>query len=1342
VTDDHGVAWIPLSSGLFLEEGAAVRAVHGDDRAVILVDPRTSLGPQHLRATPGAAPPAADAWEATVFTDRGICRPGETIHAKTVLRANVGGSFAAPSAGDVRFLLFGPSGQAPLDERLVALSPFGTAATDFPVDGAAGTYRVEVRVPGQEEPAGSTSFQVGEYRPPALRVDLSTPSAHLDDRDRLRVDVTARYFFGPPAAGMSAHWTLVREPGGAYPGRWEGYTFGPADAASRRATVAAGDLALDAAGQASVETAIALGAPLREDALFEVTVRDTSGAGTTARRRVHAYPATFEVGLRRARQWIDHGDPLEVEAVVIDHEGAPRAGRAVEARILREGWHTYWEWSGHDRDGDGDGEGEAEGRFQPRRSRRAEVVHRCRLTSAALPVGCAWTADRPGTYVLEATTKDDRGRTSTASQRVYVAGPDEHPDRDPPGTALTLTPARGTLEVGETAEVAFESPFPEAEALLVVEREGAIVTEERRVSAGGNVFRFAVTAAMVPNAFVSLSLVRPRTGAPGHKVDLDAPDLRVGLVEIEARPSRSPLSVAIEAAGDSAPADSDVPVTVKVRDGEGQGVAAEVALFAVDEGTLRVTGYSVPDPIADLFPRRPAAFAWEDLRRSLVSRVEPPLPPGAGGDGDSRADRSRPRDEQERFDPTPLWLAHLDTDPAGDAAAVLHLPPRPAQYRLMAVAIDGGIRAGSAQRSIVASMPLVVRPVLPSFVTSGDRFLAVAFVHNTEDAPADVTVTPLLGGLPRPPQAVHLPGNGEARIAEWVDAGPAGAIAVRFEARSDRAATAVEKRVPIEPRGRTVRAESTFAVSGSREVTIALPGSAEAGSRMALTVAAHPFVGFDTSLEALLTSRDAGTEPTAASLIGLAAYAALDTGKRPGSVGAAEILAQASSAIERLTDLQGQAGGFGAHAAADGPDGYLSAYALHALLSARRAGFPVPQAPIDRAVAFEGQLARGNELLDDGRHDDLAFALRVLADGGARDDDRNRALFDQRDRLSPFGLAQLGMALAPVDRRRDTLVVDAATRVLATPLEERTNPGVLRWYEGSARTFGAVLEAALESEVAPALAAPLAGKILALRAAPDAAWMSTHETSHALAALAAYAATLSQGQPVAPRVALDGAPIAPDEEKPALVHYALPESAGRGTHTLRIEVQGTAYFALSAHWVVPLGADDDTARGEEAALHRVLEDPTGKPLGPGAHIKLGDLVRVRLFLHSEHPIPPYVAVHDPLAGGLEPVDAAHETSPRESLWALLGMGPDEDVDIIDARGHYAAKSLDSLARRTFLPDAAVFHLDEAGTGLREYTYGVRATTPGTFVLPPAEISALYAPRFAARSAAAAIVVDP
>jgi hypothetical protein len=1339
--DDRGLCWFPLDAAL--DDGAVVRAVQGADRAVLVVDPRTAIGPRHLGVAPGARPLPADAWLATVFTDRGICRPGETIHAKALVRGMVEGELEAPASGHARLALFGPAGEAPIREKLVSLSAFGTADADFVVDPGAepGAYRVEARFAGQEQPAGSASFTVGAYRPPTYRVDLGAPAGELADHDALRVPVSASHLFGSPAAGARARWTLTRARSVAYPDAWSDYSFEPADHTSRSGTVASGELTLDAAGHAVVETAVALSAPVREEEDLEVSVEDLSGLSTSARRTMITYPATFEIGVRSTPSFLDPGATLDVDAVVMAHDGTAVTGRRVEARIVREGWHTYWEWSGHGRHDEGD-DG-TEGSYQARRAHHADVVHRCSLTSGAEPVHCAWAADRPGTYLLEATTRDDRGRVAVASERVYVAGPDEHPDRDPPGTALTLTAEKHAFTVGEDAEVAFESPFPEAEALLEVERDGALLTEVRHVSAGGNVFRFPVTAEMVPNAFVSLTMVRPRTGPPGEKLDLSAPDLRVGLTELTVRPAASPLTVTLEAAA-SAPAGTDVPVEVLVKDAAGVGVAVEVALFAVDEGTLRLTGYALPDPLRGLLPRLPPSFAWEDLRRSLVSRVPTSLLPGPGGDGDGGTHaRRRQTDEPERFEPTPLWAPRLVTDASGHAATVLHLPARPTQYRIMALAADEGVRAGRAERTVIAAMPLVVRPVLPGFATVGDRFEAVAFVHNTEDAPAEVTVTPSVDGAPRPPFTVHLEAKSEQRVATLIEVAGPEDLVVRFEARSPTFTALSETRVRVSPRGRVARAEAVGAVAGSRTLTVQIPDAATDGSgAFTLSVAGHPFVGFDTAVDALLASTIDGVESAAASVIGLAAYATLDTGKRVGSLGAAELHARAASALARLAALQGAGGGFGMFTARDTPDGYHSAYALHALVAARRAGFAVDAAILESARAFLTAHVRGNGFIDrDDGHDDLALALRALAESGGSDPPRVAALFDQRERLSPYGLAQLALAMDGWDPRRDTLAVDAQRRALATREDERRDPAVLRSFDRSARTLGAVLEAALAVDAPARDTTRLASQVLETRAVPGGGWWSIRETSHALAALAAYAATVGGGEVPEPRVTLDGAPLAPAERTRALAWYSVP--AGRvsgGPHQLRIDVDGAAWFALGARWVVPLGAADVVPRGQDAAIHRVLEDAAGKPLAPDAHVKLGDLVRVRLFVFSEHDTPPFLAVRDRLAGGLEPVDAAHETTARGALWALLGMSPDDDV--VDARGHYASRSLDAIAHRAFLPTEAVFYLKGAGHGLREITYGVRAVAVGTFVLPPTEIEALYEPGFTARSAVTSLTVDP
>lgn len=1342
-TDARGLAWVPTPESL-LEAGGAVRAAAGGDRAVMVIDPRTAMGPRHLGLTPGEAPPRADAWVATVLTDRGICRPGETIHAKALVReggAN-GEPLVAPLVGYVSLRLFGPSGEAAIEEREVALSNFGTADASYVIGAGAdpGTYRVEVKREGQDKPLGSVSFTVGDYRPPTFRIDLSSPTEDLLDKDPLRTSVAASYMFGPPAAGAPARWTLTRDGEAPFLSRWADYRFGPVDASSHGGTIASGEATLDAEGRVTVETPVSLGGPVREHAVFEITVRDVSGLTTSARRRVRVRPAAFEIGVKHAAAWLDSGATLDVESIVIGAGGDLVSGRKVEARILREGWHRYWEWSGHARHDEEDSDdGEPRGRYEARKAHKREVVHTCALTSGDAATHCMWKADRAGTYVIEAVTRDERGRTAVASQRVYVAGANEQPDRDAPGTALSLTPAKRSYEVGETAEIAFESPFPDAEALFTVERDGVIVSEERRVAAGGNVFRFPVSATMVPNAFVSLSLVRPRTGPPGKKLDLDAPDLRVGLAEIAVRPAASPLTVTLDARP-KATAGSDVEVAVEVRDAAGQGVASEVALFAVDEATLRVTGYTLADPLTGLFRRLPPAFAWEDLRRALMKRTEEPLAPSAGGDGGSAA-ASRRQVEQERFDPTPLWLPRLETDSAGRASATLHLPARPTQYRIMAVAVDDGTRAGRAERTVVAGMPIVVRPVLPAAATVGDRFEAAAFVHNTEDEAADVTVTPIVDGAPRAARSIHVAARSEARVTEWVDATRADDLVIRFEARAGEASAVSEARLRVSPRARAARSEAVGAVVGSRDIALALPSSAGQGT-VTLAIAGHPFVGFDGSLDAL-SSLDLGAESAASAIIGLAAHASLDTAKRPGGIGVAELRARAASALARLLALQTKSGGFGDFSASSAPDPYVSIYALHALAVAQRAGFVVPDQAVTRARSYVHGEVRDTTLVDraDGGHDELAFAVRVLAETRDPDADRVHALFDQRERLTPYGQAQLALAMDPSDRRRDTLVLDANRRVLATREDEKRNARVLRWYDSSARTLGAVLEAALAVPIGTPDAGRLASRILAARSAQEGAWWSAHETSHALASLAAYAAGVRAEAPIVARVFIDGEPVDAAGKSDAVVWYTLPAARVAGVpHKLRIDVRGQAWFSLAARWNEPLGPRDEVARGEQAALHRVLEDASGKRLEPGAHVKLGELVRVRLFLYSERGTPPHVAVRDRLPGGLEAVDAAHETTARASLWALLGMGPDDDV--VDSRGHYAARSLDSITSRAFAPAGATFYLARAVSGLRELTYGARATAVGTFVLPPAEVEALYDPSFVARSTVSSLTVDP
>jgi hypothetical protein len=833
-------------------------------------------------------------------------------------------------------------------------------------------------------------------------------------------------------------------------------------------------------------------------------------------------------------------------------------------------------------------------------------------------------------------------------------------------------------------------------------------------------------------------------------VDLNAPDLRFGIAELRVQPATAQLQVAIELPATEARSGTDVPITVRVTDSRGRPVQAEVALWAVDEGTLRLTDYEVPNPTSGIFRERAAAFAWEDIRRQLVSRVEPPPLPLAGGGGtEDDGPGADLLPQGEAFDPTPLWEPHLQTDAQGRVTATLHLPERETEYRVMAVVLDTGARWGNASTRITASQPLVVRAAFPRFLRAGDRFDATVFVHNTTDAPLSATVTAVVGDERRSPRTLEIAPDGEARVSERVTAPAEGPLAIRFEASAGEVETRAERQLTVLPAGRWVRSQVVAAAQPGEDVALALPPSTlPTGGSVIVTVASHPFLGFDGAVQALEESPWDASEAQAATLLAMASYAELGVGVegRPGGLAPEELRARAAQVVRRLLSLQNFEGGFGRWSSSETSRPRETALCVHALQRAARAGFDVPAEPLTRAREQLVQLAGGAYFGDSyglSALDELAFAQRVLAEGDAAQSERIDALYEQRERLSPFGLAQLALAMGADDSRTDTLVTEAATLVLTDRDDEAADPGRLRWSDDSIRIYGAVLEAASSVDVGRRHTRRLATKVLDLRRADRAVspWSSPTETAQALAALGAYAKLFELPESSRPVVGLGETALVAEGESRDAAWYRLPFAAlRRGAQALRIRSRdrGPVFFAIDGRWAVPLGEADDAARGSRVALHRRFETPEGAPLPDGAEIPLGSMVRVRLFVYTETTPPQLVALRDQVAAGFESVDSTLESTPRQSLDSLFGTGPDDEA--VDPRAQIAMRSVYDISHRSLDTAGTTYYFNQLESGLREFTYAVRATTVGEFLVPPAQIEALYSTEFAGRSTAARLRV--
>lgn len=1327
-TDASGVAWVVRAGHDSVEQTLTVTASRGDDRAVLVLDPRRAIRPGGLGLAEGEDPPASTTGTmAMMFTDRGVVRPGERLHTAGVLRRRRADGLYAVTGRSVEVELSGPDGV--VDAARSRSSRFGSVSADFEVPRTArpGAYTATMReAAGERAVLATAEVQVADHRPPRVRADLVVESGRLMDGEALRASVESRLLIGAPLRDAPVRWTVTREGKAPDPPGHGGYVFGVAGPSTYPPVAATSASTTDARGTASASLPMRSAYPQRERVRVEVTVRDAAGGETSASRRLTLLPAEVEVGLRALPPFVSLGTAVDPTALAVASDGSPVVGQAVRLTIHREGWRAWWE-----RDDSGSDRAVTAG-FVARRSLARTAEHECTLRSATDGVACAWTPTHPGAFIVAAEVRDAHGRVSVTTQRLYVAGPGHHPDRDPPGARITLTPQRAQLSAGETAHIAVECPWPEGEALITVARGAPLFTARRRLVAGGNVLEIPISAAMAPNAFVTVTLVRPRTGAlrPLGDLDLDAPDLRWGATELAVSPELVQLSVdwttPVTLEGSSAHHTS----TVRVRDAAGNPVRAELTVYAVEEGTLRLSAYQTPSPMRSLFRREAPQFALEDLRRTLLSRVTPLALPGASGDGPEGD--ALLRDDRERFNPTPVWLPRRVTDAQGEAQVTLDLPNRAAGYRLFAVAIDRGGRSGAATRELTVRKALVLEAMAPRAVFSGDHYDATAVLHNTSDRALDVALTTSREGRSVLVRTVTVAAGAEARVPVPVDA-DGERVALEFRAVANGIAEVTSATTVVLPTTRRARALRLGVIAANGTLELRDIQTADRSQRVTLSLSTSPMLGLGAAIASLLEGGDDDGSTGAARVLGLASAARVNGASVGGGMSSAALRQEGERALASLVARQSTLGGFGEWPGETESSG-TTLLSFEALLAARRVRWTVPEGAMTRATRRVESMTRG----EDGARetglsiDDRAWAAMLLRAAGAPVTGLQE-LHERRDLMSPFGRAALALAMSPFDLRARSLVVSAAAQLEATRRGDR--PGY-RWSVGEGRVIATLLRAAVVH--APDRVTALAASLSALRdGRGDGAWRDPADTAAALDAFAEATIRCASDAPVEARVSIGGHALTVDGRSRSTLRFIVPTGAATASLAVRSDVP--LYFGVEATRDVALGAADDVARGRGVSLHRVFETVAGEVLADGATVRVGELVRVRLFVHSEEATPAVMSLRDPLGGGFEPVDTAFETTPRGEVMALVGAGPEDDA--MDARVFHALRSVDQIVHRSLRPQGVVYRLSE-GQGLREFTFAVRATTAGRFALPPATLDARFSPELVARSGMVRFTVAP
>ena len=1349
-TDDNGLARASLS----LDGHRWVVASLGADRALIPVSV--------------AARPQVDQTIWYTADDRGIYRPGETLHLKGWVR-----NLDLSGDGDLQFLprgelvtysVFGPSGND-LGNGEVRLDDHG--GFDLTVELAEGANlgwsSILFQRPGSPgDGRHYHSFQVQEFRRPEFEVEARLESAgpHLVDEPAVAA-VDAAYFSGGPLPNAEVTWTVTTRQGSYSPPNWSEFTFGvwrpwwyfgdfgepwaePQRKTFSGQTDSSGShyLHMDFEGD---------GDHLPTTVTAQARVLDVNRQQWASATAVLVHSASLYVGVRSARTFVRAGDGLDIGAVVTDIDGNPAPGRSFEitaARIVNQ--YVDGQWTEVPMD--------------------AET---CEAVSQQTPVDCEFAADIGGRYRISANVVDDAGRTSRSELTRWVVGARSGaPSRRIDLEAANLIPDAESYAAGDTAEILVDSPFASATGLLTIAHNQIIELRTFEIADYAAVLEVPITDDHVPELAVQVEIVSTteRTADDGTSLDgvPHRPAYASGQALLRVPPLLRTLDVTAEPASTVVKPGAAASIAVEVNDAGGDPVeGANVLLIVVDEAVLAVSGYELIDPI-DVFYRPWTArlhttrgrgtilleSPQELLRLIEEDYAESPTADGAVAEeaadsgGDYGSDSAGLQvDVRENLDALALFDPEAATDAAGRITVEFDLPDNLTRYRVMAVAVDGAERFGTAESAITAQLPLQVRPSAPRFLNYGDEFELPIVVQNQTDSAMEVDLVVQTSNLElagSPGRRVTVPANDRVEVRFPARTNSPGTARFRAAAVSGDHADAQIVALPVY----TPATSEAFAAYG------VVDEGAVVQSIAALRDVIPQFGGLEintssTALQALTDAvlylsdyRYASSDAYASRILAISALRdVLGAFEAEGLASPDELDATVRRDIAELSALQNSDGGFGWWARNRPSSPYQSIQAMHALTVAQNEGFTVS----------DGVMASGNWYLQSiedripdyysQRSTDMlsAYALHVRSLGGDRDARAALALWERRGTdLELDALAWIWPVVdddaveASIERVFNNRVVESAGA--AAFITDYGEDAYLLLHSNR-RTDAIVLDALITMAPESDLVAKVVAGLLANRV--KGRWNNVQENSFILLALNRYFAAFEATDPdFVARVWLGDLYAAQHQfsgrsTDRALTLVPMAELLAVGDSDLIVEKdgEGRLYYRLGLRYAPDDLNLDALDRGFVVQRsYEAVDDPGDVWLDDDDvwHVLAGAQVRVNVTMVNDSRRT-NMALVDPMPAGFESLNPA---------LAVTGE--------IDARRGGATDSWwwwTWYEHQNLRDDRAEAFSSYLRAGTHEYSYVVRATTPGTFVVPPAKAEEIYAPEVFGRSRTDTVIVQ-
>lgn len=1253
---------------------AMITAQNGEQDYVFLDMTRAGFDLSDRGVTGRASPGAIDV---LTWTERGIYRVGETVHASALARDSAG---LAIENLPLTFIFNRPDGVE--DRRVVRTGTMGgyTYDLDLLPNSMRGTWSMQIFTDTNGTAIAEKQFLVEDFVPDRVEFDMTSTAKEIAIGTPAQVDIDGRYLYGAPAVGLELQGAVGLKRTRTTDA-FKGYFFGLADEdagddESRFPLEGLPTIGDD--GKAVIDVNLTEAPSTTQLLSAEILVRMLEAGGRAVERTL-----TLPVKSETARIGIkpEFGTDLaentlaRFNVISVDADGKKQAMQGLQWKLLSVSRNYQWY-----RDGNS-------WRYEPILTTSQIATGKVDATTdgASIAAPVSW-----GRYRLEVETAAIDGPQSSVEFDAgwYVeAKSTETPD------GLEIALDKESYAPGETAKLKVSPRFA-GELLVTVGAENLLTTKLASIPAEGGEVELPVTADWGAGAYVTATLYRP-----GDAQESRMPMRAIGIKWLTVDPGDRKLKVALSAPEKILPrGELSVPIQVS---GADVGNEAYVTLAAVDVGILNLTRYKVPDPDGWYFGQRMLGLEIRDIYGRLIDgslgamgRLR------TGGDGgEGPLNGSPPTEKLVAFFSGPVKL-----DAEGKATINFDIPQFNGTARLMAVAWSKhGV--GHATSDVIIRDPVVVTASLPKFLAPGDLSDLRIDIANT-DAPAGdyqlqvtsndvVTVDPAAAG-----STIRLEAGGKSDVTLPLMGGYAGngLITIRLSG-ADGASWEQSVNIPVRPSSLPITTRRPITVAANGSLTInseLLADSMLQGASVSLNVTRS--AAFD--IPALLMSLDrypyGCAEQTTSRAMPLLYLSELS--KQSDIAEDTEVPKRVQEAIYRVLSYQSSTGSFGLWSPGSG-DLWLDAYVTDFLTRAREQKYDVPERSL--VVALDNlQNAVGYDTNITGRGNEIAYATYVLA--------RNRkaAISDLRyyadtaidDFPTPLAKAHIAAALALYgDAQRSRLVFAKALDMSSLV----TNVSLSRSDYGSAlRDDAAVLALAAESRPVPEII-PALSTIVARN------WEKSRYTSTQEQTWMLLAARAIKNSDTDLKIDINGTEHQGGYQSRITGDELLQQPV---TVTNRTNDPVTAVVTTVAAPLQPLPAGGDgfeiertyyTLDGEEANVSQA---------------KQNERYVVVLKIVEKNSWASRILVSDLLPAGFEIDNPSLVDSAQMTNFEWIGE--------------------QSAAHSEFRSDrfVAAYNREEGEKSDITLAYVVRAVTPGTYDHPAASVEDMYRPQFSARTA--------